>query len=316
MYKTLRVFAPASVANVCSGFDVLGFAIAALGDELTIEHSSDKKMHLTIVGSHGVSLSCDPTKNASTVPILTMCKELDIAPHFTITLHKNMPIGSGLGSSASSAAAGAFALNEFLNLSLTRKDLISFAMKGEEVACGAAHADNVAASLLGGVVLVNSYNPLNVIEIPTPPSHLTVVVVHPHIELRTADSRRVLPDSYSRSTVISQLGSFGALVVGLVTGDNNVVKAGLYDYLAAPYRATLIPCYHLAQQAALDQGALGFGISGAGPSLFALCTEEARAKATADAIIQKFQNKGISSTSYISPIDKAGCTVLANNSIS
>ena len=192
MKKKITVFAPATVANIGCGFDSMGLAIDLPGDELMLELNNEKKIRIRKITGDGKKLSYDPKKNTSGVAIQALLDALEIKQGMDVYLHKKMPLGSGLGSSAASSVAGAFAANELLGRPFRREELVSFAMAGEKVASGVAHGDNAAPSLLGGIVLIRSYKPLEVISLPVP-EKLMVIVVHPDVELLTKKSRSVLP---------------------------------------------------------------------------------------------------------------------------
>lgn len=310
MVQEISVVSPASIANLSSGFDVCGIAIEGLGDELTISHSSQQHLSFTVVGDHGTEVPAAPEKNAATVPILAFCTEHKIPPHFHVTLHKRMPIGSGLGSSGSSAAAGIFALNELLRLGKSKQELLLYAAEGERIACGAGHADNVAASLFGGAVIVSGYDPLNVITVPVANANLHIAIVHPHVVLKTKDSRNVLPEAVPLKTAVAQLGAFGGLITGLITGNNENLRAGLTDHFAEPHRARLIPGFAEARLIGLQTpGCLGFGIAGSGPSMFGVCEGNDAATAICMKLKSLFSQMSINVTAFSSKIDQHGCKV-------
>jgi homoserine kinase len=310
MEREISVVSPASIANLSSGFDVCGIAIEGLGDELTISYSNQQQLSFTVVGEHGLEVPTAPERNAATVPILAFCKEHNIPPHFRVVLHKRMPIGSGLGSSGSSAAAGVFAVNELLELKKSKQELLRYAVEGERIACGAGHADNVAASLYGGAVVVSSYDPLTVISVPVANPNLHLAVVHPHIVLKTQDSRDVLPQSLPLKTAVAQLGAFGGLLVGLMTGNNDYLRAGLTDHIAEPHRARLIRGFTEARLLALEtRSTLGFGIAGSGPSMFAVCEDVNAATNVCTRLRDLFTRMSIEVTTISSKIDQHGCRV-------
>jgi len=194
--RSVKVFAPATVANLACGFDVLGLAIENLGDEVTVSENKSNQIIIKKITGFGKNLPLDAKLNTASVAVQAMLNNIGEQRGIDIILKKNMPLSSGLGSSASSAAAAVFAANVLLGSPFTKKELITFAMEGERIACGTAHADNVAPSLLGGIVLIRSANPLDVIQLPVP-KKLSVVVVHPHVELKTKDSRAAMQKKYS-----------------------------------------------------------------------------------------------------------------------
>jgi homoserine kinase len=228
---------------------------------------------------------------------------------FELSLHKDMPLGSGLGSSAASAVAGVFAANELLGRPLSAKDLLPFAMEGERVACGSAHADNVGPSLLGGFIIIRSYDPLDIIQIPVP-ADLYASIVHPQIEVNTKDARGILNKEISLSTTITQMGNVAGLVAGLLLPDYDLIGRSLVDVIIEPSRAILIPGFAEVKAAAIANGALGCSISGSGPSLFALSKGEETAQNVAKAMTAEFTALGIGSEQYVSQINQKGPVIL------
>jgi homoserine kinase len=314
--RSVTVFAPATVANVGSAFDVLGFAVAAPGDTVTARRSEKPGVTICeIVGDNGV-LSRDPHKNTAGVSVLALIKHLEgqglsslATTGIDISLEKGLPIGSGLGSSSASTVAAVVAANEILGAPLSREELLPFAMEGERVACGAAHADNVAPALLGGFVLIRSYDPLDVVHLPTP-SNAWVTVLSPHLELKTQDARKVLKRSVSLESAISQWGNVAALVAGIYQNDVRLMGRALEDKIVEPERAQLIPGYAAAKKAALEAGAAGCSISGSGPSLFALTESEAAANTVGAAMRSAFAALEIQSNVYVSQINSTGTSVI------
>jgi homoserine kinase len=314
--RSVTVFAPATVANVGSAFDVLGFAVAAPGDTVTARRSEKPGVTISeIVGDNGV-LSRDPHKNTAGVSVLALIKHLEgqglsslATTGIDISLEKGLPIGSGLGSSSASTVAAVVAANEILGAPLSREELLPFAMEGERVACGAAHADNVAPALLGGFVLIRSYDPLDVVHLPTP-SNAWVTVLSPHLELKTQDARKVLKRSVSLESAISQWGNVAALVAGIYQNDVRLMGRALEDKIVEPERAQLIPGYAAAKKAALEAGAAGCSISGSGPSLFALTESEAAANTVGLAMRNAFAALEIQSNVYVSQINSTGTSVI------
>jgi homoserine kinase len=309
-HKSVTAFAPASVANVGCGFDIMGFALGIQGDNVTISPGSkSSQSNIKITGKYSALIPSDRKKNTAGVAVDAYLEATGKDINLDILLEKNLPLGSGMGSSASSAAAAVFAVNEFFGNPLTTRDLIPFAMEGERVACGSAHADNVAPSLLGGFLLIRSYTPLDIIQIECP-HDLYCAVVHPHIELKTSDARRILKREIPLNDVIRQSANAAAFMVGLMKCDYNLIGRSVTDLLAEPKRNQLIPGFDNARQAALDEGATGFGISGSGPSVFALCKGEPLAEKVADAIKNAFMKAGLESDSLVSGLNSPGARVV------
>lgn len=308
--NSLRVFAPATVANVGPGFDVFGFAVDSPGDEVVVTLSGVSGVRVTeITGDNGL-LSKDADKNTAAVAVQALLKHLNSTQGFEIALHKKMPLGSGLGSSAASAVAAVVAANELLGKPLDRKDLLPFTMEGERVACGAAHADNVAPSLLGGFVLIRSYDPLDIVQIPVP-ENLWCTVVHPHIEVRTEDARRILKRELSLSSGIAQWGNTAGLIAGLFLKDTALIGRSLTDHVVEPVRSILIPGFYDVKKAAMDAGSLGGSISGSGPSVFALSDSHEKAHAIATAMHNVWSGQySLESDVFVSQINKEGPRIL------
>ncbi|MBL7663316.1 homoserine kinase [bacterium] len=307
--STVKVFSPATVANVACAFDVLGFALESVGDLITAHKTKVPGVKITKIISPYGELSLDPKHNTASVAAQTLLKNLDPGLGFELEIEKQMPIGSGLGSSAASAAGAVFALNELLNRPFTQKELITFAMEGERVAAGVAHADNVAPALLGGFTLVRQGLPLDVVKIPFP-EQLVIAVVCPLIEVRTEDARKILKKLIPFKRVVEQFGNIAGLVAGLCQKDLELIGRSLQDVIIEPERAILIPGFKEAKQSALDAGALGCSISGSGPALFAFCKDLAQAQKVADALALQFKKIEIDSLVFTSAINRTGCAVV------
>lgn len=275
--KSITVFAPATVANVGPGFDIFGFAVDQPGDEViaTLADAPGVRV-IKITGDNGL-LPKEADKNTAAVAVKAFLDHTKSDVGIELSVNKKMPLGSGLGSSAASAVAAVVAVNELLGRPLSRRELLPFTMEGERIACGAAHADNVAPSLLGGFVLIRSYHPLDVISIPVP-ENLWCTVVHPHIEIRTEDARRIMPIEIPVKTGIGQWGNTAGLIAGLYSQDLALIGRSLTDYVAEPARKQLIPGFDDIKNAVLHAGALGASISGSGPSVFALSDSPEKAE--------------------------------------
>jgi len=309
MNSDIKVFAPATVANVGCAFDILGFAVEAPGDELILRKNQTNNLVIKeIIGDKG-KLSKDPKSNTCTVSIQELLNKLETNQGFDIYLHKKMPLGSGLGSSAASTVAGVFAANLLLDSPFTPNELLPFAMEGERLACGAAHADNVGPCLIGGFVLISSYSPLIIRKIPFP-NGLNAIVVHPQIEVQTRDARDVLRQKISLKQAAEQWGRVGGLVAGLYSSDYELIGSSLQDIIVEPVRSVLIPGFYAVKQASLENGALGCSISGSGPSVFALAGPTADAFKIGNAMQTAFQTLGIESDVYVSKVNEKGPIIL------
>jgi homoserine kinase len=269
MNRRLRVFAPATVANLGPGFDVLGLALSRPGDEVDAELTDRPGVEIVEITGDGGVLSRNADENVVGRAAADVLRRAGARQGVRLWLHKQMPLASGLGSSGASSAAGAVAVNELLGRPLSESDVVASAMEGERAASGTPHADNVAPSVLGGIVLVRSYHPLDIIALPLPDA-LHISVVHPHCEVSTAEARRLVKGrTYSLDDIVPNLGNVAGLVAGLASGDLALVGRSLEDRLVEPIRARLIPGFDAVKQAALDAGAFGCSIAGSGPSLFA-----------------------------------------------
>jgi len=310
-YRSVTAFAPASVANVGCGFDIMGYAVEGIGDKVTISlQHENKDSGIILTGTYGHLTPADRTKNTAGVAVNAYLKAIgknDI--NLDITLEKNMPLGSGMGSSAASSAAAVFAVNYLFGNPLSTLALIPFAMEGERVACGSAHADNVAPALLGGFTLIRSYHPLDIISVKCP-DDLYSAIVHPHIELNTSDSRRVLKKEVSFENAIIQSANTAGFMVALMKGDYELMKRSMSDLLAEPQRMHLIPGFEPIKNAAMEAGAIGFGIAGSGPSVFALCKGEPTALQVADIIRKGFSKIGLYNEAFISRSNAPGTFIL------
>lgn len=306
MKKSIRVFAPASVGNVICGFDVLGLAIDQPGDEVELHLEDTPGVVLETITGDGGLLPTNPKKNTASAVIADFLEQTGNAHlGISVSLHKKMPIGSGLGSSAASTAAGLFAINEMLDRPLSRLELLPFAQRGEELACGSGHLDNVAPALLGGLVLIKSYDPVEIIRLPVPEA-LTCTVVHPHIEIETRMAREILPEQISLKKAVAHSGNLAGFISGLYTTDYELISRSLKDLLAEPHRSKLIPGFDPMKKLALASGALGFGISGAGPSVFAMSRSRETARRIEGQLYEYLQSLGISSDTYVSKINTRG----------
>lgn len=303
----VKVYAPASISNVGPGFDVLGIAIDAPGDYVTAARSPRPGVWFRLRGNGEVPE--DPSENVAAYVAGLMLREF--APPFGIdlTLDKRMPVGSGLGSSGASSVAAAAAVNALLPRPLPKEELLQFAMEGERRASGAAHADNVAPSLFGGVCLIRSYHPLDVVRLPAMRSAVWVVV-HPDFVMRTREMREALPSRIPLTTAVRQWGNLGGVVAGIMNDDARLVGRSIEDVVAEPVRSRFIPGYAEVVRAALDAGAFGCSISGSGPSLFALTDGMPRAKKIAAAMSRAFRRAGrVRCEAFISRTNPDGAVV-------
>lgn len=306
MSTGIKVFAPATVANVACGYDILGFAIEKPGDEIIIKFSDKPGLRITkITGAKG-KLPYEIEKNTAGFAAQKLLEHLGEEQRgIEMEIHKKMPFGSGLGSSAASAVAGVMAINELLRCPLTKREILPFAVLGEQIADGAYHADNVAPSLLGGMILIRDNPTLDVHRLILP-NGLYASVIYPHIKILTKDSREVLSDTVTLKQTIQQTGNIASLVVGLSTSNLDLIARSLQDVIIEPQRAKLIPHFYEIKEAALSQGALGCSISGAGPSIFALSANSFIAENVGNAMKKVFTDAKIENQLFVSPINHEG----------
>ncbi|RTZ00826.1 homoserine kinase [Flavobacterium franklandianum] len=303
----IKIFCPATIANLSCGFDVLGLCLATAGDEMIIRKSDLKGVRITKIV--GANLPLETENNVAGVAALAMLEEVETEFGFEIEIYKNIKAGSGIGSSAASSAGAVFGINELLGRPFTRKELVKFAMQGEKLASGNAHADNVAPCLLGGFTLVRCSNPLDIIKIDSP-SELYATVVHPQIELKTSDARSVLKQTVSLKNAITQWGNVGGLVAGLYTNDYELIGRSLHDEIIEPVRSMLIPGFDLIKKTAYENGALGSGISGSGPSIFALSKGKETAEKIAQAMSKVYDEINLPYEIHVSKVNPDGVSIL------
>jgi len=310
MKNSIKVFAPATVANVVCGYDVLGFAVNAPGDEVVMRVTDTKGITISKITGDDGKLPLNPEKNTVSASVQHYLNHIG-KPEFgvDIELHKKMPIGSGLGSSSASTVAGLFAINSLFDNLLTNKELVPFAMKGEELACGYGHADNVAPALMGGFVLIRSYDPLDIISLPFP-EDMHAAIVYPEVDVPTKDARQMIRSKVLLKDAVTQWGNVAGLVSGLFMNDYELIGRSMTDVLVEPTRAILIPDFYVLRQLALNEGAIGFGISGSGPSVFALTKDAATANKITDKLQAHLKGLAINSLSFVSEVNKKGPVIL------
>jgi homoserine kinase len=300
------VISPATVANVVCGFDILGFALNEPCDELSIELSDEPGIH--ILNNDEYDLPTEAEKNVSGAALLALLEETKDIKGFTLISKKKIKPGSGIGSSAASAAGAVVAANYLLNNRYSKEDLVRFAMFGEKVASGVKHADNIAPCIYGGITLIRSIFPLDIVRVDFPPLHVTVV--HPQIEVRTSDARQILKHKVLLKDAIKQWGNIAGLVAGLIKGDYDLIGRSLEDYIIEPVRSILIPGFDEVKKRCKEAGALGGGISGSGPSIFMLSKDANTAKDVETVMKEVFSKIGIAYHTHVTTINKEGVKVL------
>lgn len=299
----IKIFSPATVANVSCGFDVLGFCLDTIGDEMIIRKTDKKGIYITKVV--GYNLPLDATKNVAGVSALAMISDAKPDFGFEIEIYKNIKPGSGIGSSSASASGSVYAINELLGRPYNKTQVTDFAMKGEALASGSEHADNLAPGIFGGFTLVKSTVPLEVLQLPTP-EDMFATIIHPQIEIKTSDARAILPRTFPLKNAITQWANLGSFVHALHTSDYELLKRSLQDVIVEPHRSQLIPHYAEVKQAALNYGALGAGISGAGPSIYTLSKGIENAKNVERAMREVYAKTSIAFETYVSRINTEG----------
>jgi len=307
--RSVKTFAPATVSNLGPGFDVLGVALHRPGDFVIASRQKERGLLFSVKTSH-TRVPLDSKGNVAAHVAELMLREMKPPFGIRMVLQKSMPIGSGLGSSAASSVAAAMAVNELLPKPLKKAALLRFALQGELFACGSMHADNAAPSLLGGGCLIRSYDPVDVIPIPIDDS-LVWIVVHPHVVVLTKKSRAILPQRILLRTAVRQWGNVAGLVLGLASGDQNLIRRSVEDVIMEPLRSRLIPGFDDVKEAALRAGALGCSISGSGPSVFSIAPSMRAARVISAIMVKTFRRAaGVSSDVYISRTNPHGASVV------
>jgi homoserine kinase len=310
--ESVTAFAPATVSNVACGFDVLGFALSAPGDEVTARFSGGEGgVRIDDIVGDGGRLPRDPARNTASVAAQALLSLRGERRGVALTIRKGLPLSSGLGGSAASAVAAVVAVDGLLGSRTPLDRLMACAFEGERIGAGSAHGDNIGPAVYGGFVLVRVPNPPDVIRLPVP-AGLTAVVVHPDLEIETAKARALLGTTVPLGDAIKQWANLGALVDALHRGDFDQLSRSLEDTIAEPRRAPLVPGFAAIKQAAIDAGALGCSLSGSGPSLFALCRDGAGARAVAEAMTAAVRRHiGGEPQTYVSPIAPRGASIVA-----
>ena len=313
MISRVRVQAPATLSNLGPGFDVLGLAVQQPGDFVEAEWSDTPGVEIVEVRGDMGRLTTDPTRNVVGIAATAALRAFDARktdsrpPGVRLWLDKRMPLASGLGSSAASSVGGALAVSELLGNVFDRDELIACALEGERAVSGGGHADNVAACVVGGIVLIRSYTPLELLSLPVPDA-LRVVVVHPHVSVATAEARRLVTERrFEIAQAVANLGQLGALVTALHRGDLELLGRAISDDLVEPIRAPLVPGFADVKQTALEAGALGCSLSGSGPSVFAFASSDDQAASLAACMAARFrEGAGLDSDTYVGTVNARG----------
>lgn len=305
--KEIHIFSPGTVSNVSCGFDVLGFCLDTIGDEMVVKTTTEQGIRITKI--EGYDLPFETHKNVAGVSAQALIDDLKPECGFEIEIYKKIKPGSGIGSSSASAAGSVFAINELMGKPYSPTQLTHYAMKGEAVASQSEHADNLAPALFGGFTLVKSLNPLRILKLPIL-HDLYATIIHPQIEIKTAEARSILPKDVPLKDAIEQWSNLGSLVHALHTEDYELLQSTLHDAIVEPYRSQLIPYFSDVKSKALASGALGIGISGSGPSIFALSKGKETALAVQKSMQDVYGNTDIQFQTYVSKINSEGIKVL------
>lgn len=304
--QSISVLAPGTVANLVCGFDILGLALEEPADLMILTKREEPGLVIRNLDHYG--LPTDPEKNVAGVSLLAMMAAMDEPPGFELQIEKRIKPGSGAGSSAASAAGAVAAANMLMGNPFSTMELVQFAMHGEKLASGVKHADNIAPCLMGGITLIRSIHPLDIVRI-TPPE-LYVTLVHPQIEVKTADARQILKKQILLKDAIRQWGNIAGLVAGLMQGDHALIGRSLEDVIIEPVRSILIPEFNKVKQRSRDAGALGGGISGSGPSIFMLSKDQPTAEAVGKEMRDIYTAAGIAHSVYVTTINKEGVKMI------
>lgn len=305
--NSIKVHPCGTVANLVCGFDVLGMALEQPTD--TMEVTLLDEPTIRIISKDGFPLPADPAQNTAGAPLIAMQEELGRPIGFEVLISKRIKPGSGIGSSAASAAGAVVAANHLLGNPFSKEDMVRFAMFGEKVASGVKHADNVTPCIYGGITLIRSIFPLDIVTIPAPDLHVTVV--HPQIEVKTADARQILRKQVALKDAIRQWGNIAGLVAGFMKNDLELIGRSLEDVIIEPVRSMLIPGFDEVKSKCKSAGALGGGISGSGPSIFMLSKDRQTATAVEAVMKEVYDNIGLDYHTYITTINQHGVKIEA-----
>lgn len=310
--SSVTAYAPGSVGNVVCGFDVLGLALERPGDRVTARPREDSGVVIASVTGDEGRIPTDPERNSASVAVAALLDRAGVEAGVELSVEKGLPLSGGMGGSAASAVAGALAVDALLGLESSSESLLEAALEGERVAAGSAHADNVGPSLLGGIVLARSSERRRLVRLPVPEG-LSVALLHPHVELPTSEARAVLPERVPLEVAVQQWGDTAALVAGLYRNDWDLISDALEDRIAEPVRGARIPAFAEMRLAALEAGALGFGISGAGPSVVALCRSTSDARRAGEALLEAFRGATAAESEadvYAGPVPERGARIV------
>ena len=309
----IAAYAPGSVSNVACGFDIMGFALDEPGDVVVAAPQDASGVSIAAVHGDGGRLTTDPRKNTASAAVLALLRRLETTRGVSLTIHKGLPLASGIGSSGASAVAAVVAVNELLGRPAPMAMLLECAMAGEQAGCGAVHPDNVTPSLYGGFILARSAEPPDIVRLPVPEG-LACAVLHPRIEIETGVARKLLGDQVALKDATRQWANVGGLVAALYTSDLALLSRSLVDHIAEPKRAALVPGLAEIKSAAMSAGALGCSLSGSGPSIFALAATLDIANAAGQAMQRAFDaSSPVGSDLWVCPVGRQGARVISSH---
>ena len=304
----IKIKAPATVANLSCGYDILGLCIDELYDEIEISKISEKKVIIDVLDSQYSNIPINPHENTGGVPAILIQKKLKLDYGFRIKIKKGIPLCGGLGSSAATAAGVVFGINQLLGNVLSLNEMIEYALEGEKLSSDTPHADNIAPCIMGGLVLIKSTYPLDLIKLPVGPFFLAII--HPDIIINTKTARKILPEMIELKSAVKQWGNISALTYGFTINDLDIIKSSMKDFIIEPVRSKLITGFSDIQNAALKNGAIGSSISGSGPSIFALCENKEIAESVFAGMKEVAGKSKIAFEGYISSINHSGSEIV------
>ena len=305
---TITLRAPATIANLSCGFDVLGVCIKEPFDEITINKIPEKKVLINILDSKFSNIPSNPKENTGGIPAELIINDFNLDYGFEININKGIPLCGGLGSSSATAAGVVYGINQLLDGKISKNNMIKYALEGEKISSDTPHADNIGPCILGGLVIIRDISKLDLIKVPT--KNFYFAILHPDVKIDTKSARKILPDTVDLHTAVKQWGNISALTFGLSSYNINLIKRSMVDYIIEPVRSKLIPEYDNIKNAAISSGAIGCSISGSGPSIFALCENEKNAKEVKIKMENILVHKSINFHSYVSQINSQGIEVL------
>ena len=305
--KKVKIQSPATVANLVCGFDILGLALNEPFDEMELSLLDEPKV--IIHHRDNFNLPTEPEKNVAGVTLLSVIERMNNKIGFELIINKNIKPGSGIGSSAASAAGAAVAANHLLGNIFSGHEIVQFAMNGEKLASGVKHADNIAPCIFGGISLIRSIHPLDIVSIPVP--ELFITIIHPQIEVRTSDARQILRHQVLLKDAIKQWGNIAGLIAGFMKNDIDLIGRSMEDVIIEPVRSILIPGFDEIKSKCKEAGAIGGGISGSGPSVFMMSKNKQTANSVEGVMKEVYYKIGIDYNTYVTPINKKGVEILS-----